>query len=235
MSQPRRPAWSARRAAGRTARAPGRRSMPIAAQYSANSSPGVRPAWLIARSAPGCSSAANSGSIRISRALGSASLSSSRSPALVRFPDVDPQVVVAELVGAGDEFRDRAVDGAQSAAGGDRDVGDLRRRGRGDLDQADDVGVVLLAEVDRERCAAVEHGARAPGVLPAVQVAERDVVRVGRETPRPARGTRRSTGRPVRRRRTLPPVQVRWAITRLTASAGEPAVRLARMSRTIWS
>ena len=43
------------------------------------------------------------------------------------------------------------------------------------------VGVVLLAEVDGERRPAVDDGARRGKGLPAVQVAQRDVVRLGRE------------------------------------------------------
>ena len=97
------------------------------------------------------------------------------------FPDVDAEEVVAELVGAGDEFGDGPVHGPQPPAGGDRHVGDLGGRGRGGLHQADHVDVVLLAEVHRERRPAVDDGARRGQGLPAVQVTQRDVVRLGRE------------------------------------------------------
>ena len=59
--------------------------------------------------------------------------------------------------------------------GCDRDVGDTRRDSRGRPDQAHDARVVLLAEVHREREAAVVHRCLGGQTLPPVQMAERDV------------------------------------------------------------
>src|SRR6202035_5790588 len=98
-------------------------------------------------------------------------------PGAGRLAQVHPQVVVAVVAGLGLELRERAVHGPQPAPGGHRDVSDPGGNAGGGLDQADDAGVVLLAEVHGQRRAAVVHrGGRGPR-LPPVQVAERHVER----------------------------------------------------------
>ena len=172
--------------------------------------------------------------MRTSSAFGSASTIVLPQAGAGRLAHVHPQEVVAELLGAGEQFGDGAVTVRSRRPAVIGTSVTLGRRGRGGLDHADDVRVVLLAEVDRERRAAVHDRARRGQRLPPVQVTERDVVR--------ARGER--AGRHVvledRLRGPLaaaerPPVTVRCAITTLTASAVKPAARLARTSRTISS
>ena len=174
-----------------------------------------------------CGLTANSGSMRTSRAFGSASSSCSRRPAYAAWPDAAPAGSRRRTRPGRPGARRRCRDGPQPPARGDRHVGDLGRGVRGGLDQADHVGVVLLAEVDRERRPAVVHRRGRRQRLPPVQVTERDVVGVDREDRRPARCTRRSTARPARRRRTCRRCTVRCAITRLTVWSVNGPVRLA--------
>ena len=207
---------------------------PFEAQYSANSSPGERSAWFTV----GRAGLTVDGEFRVDADLegvGQRVGDGLPKSGAGRLFHVHPEVVVTEFVGAGHEFGDGAVHGPQPPAGGDRYVGDLGRRRRGGLHQADDVDVVLLAEVHRERGPAVHDGARCGQRLPPVQMTERHVMRARPGKRWPAREYSKIDCAARSPPPNFPPVTVRCAITTLTASGVNDSARLASTSRTMSS
>ena len=102
-------------------------------------------------------------------------------PRAGRLAHPHPQEVLPQGVSEHRQFRERAAHRPQPPGRRDRDIRDRSRCAGCGLHEADDRGVLLLTEVDRERGAAVVHGARGGHALAPVQVAERHVVRLHRE------------------------------------------------------
>ncbi len=100
-----------------------------------------------------------------------------------RLADLDLEVAGVGLDGGGDQPQlvERAGDGAEAAPGGERHVGDGGGPAGLGLDHDRRLDVVDLAEVELQRRAAVVHLPGGRDLLAAVQVAEGDVVGVGRE------------------------------------------------------